>query len=340
MQKKAIFIFLILAVLIFLQKRFAGKSDCEMQIDYSTVDLNDHLNWDTVFAPVTELEKQAVLDDWENMDLIPRSVVHLGQSSLLGGSHLHTVSHEVEGNVHYGAILTPPGLNENTRYPVLIFAAGLDQYHPEVSLKHSALQYLSRELGNEYIILVPSFRGQALKHTMYTYCSEGFFGDAFDGAASDAIALLNVALTLYPAADSSRVAICGASRGGTVSLLAGIRDKRVKKVLALASPTDFLKKRQLGWQFRYQFLSREFSLPDIRKNIIKSSPIHFAEKLPQLWLEQGEKDRIVWKGELENLLDTLRARNYAGSPVVHFRKDYGHDLPLRDDHIRWLKDWE
>ena len=43
---------------------------------------------------------------------------------------------------------------------------------------------------------------------------------------------------MFSQADESRIAIYGGSRGGTVALLASSRDKRIKRTIAVAAPTD------------------------------------------------------------------------------------------------------
>ena len=81
--------------------------------------------------------------------------------------------------------------------------------------------------------------------------SEGDRSDVWDGATDDALALLNVALKITPEADARRIAVFGRSRGGTVALLAAIRDPRIRQVVDWAGPSDLFRLMgQDGWTQR------------------------------------------------------------------------------------------
>lgn len=88
---------------------------------------------------------------------------------------------------------------------------------------HPAAQFpgfLGDGFDDKFIVVIPSFRGQQLIVGGKKYQSDGNVSDAFDGATTDVLAFLNVALETFGRADESRIAIYGGSRGGTVALLA------------------------------------------------------------------------------------------------------------------------
>lgn len=76
-----------------------------------------------------------------------------------------------------------------------------------------------------------------------------------------------------------------------------------------------------------------------RKKILKSSPIHFVEKLPELWLDHGSNDRTVSVMQLKNLQDSLLARNQREARQIHILEGQGHQLGFHKDHIKWLLEW-
>jgi len=95
-------------------------------------------------------------------------------------------------------------------------------------------------MRDRFIYVVPSFRGEVLNFDGKTFKSEGDRRDALDGATDDSSRFLNVALQTAPEANGKRICAFGQSRGGTVALLLGIRDKRIDCVVDWSGPTDWL----------------------------------------------------------------------------------------------------
>jgi dipeptidyl aminopeptidase/acylaminoacyl peptidase len=112
--------------------------------------------------------------------------------------------------------------------------------------------------------------------------------------------------------------VYGYSRGGGVALIVGQRDPRIKAVLAFAAPTDWFSamgRPGVDWPKRLEEASRDPSLqPDtresqyldwfvrgrealplaeLRRRLIASSPLYFAEKLRAFQIHQGENDGPV-----------------------------------------------
>lgn len=312
--------------------------DCRQRISYANVDLYEELNRDTLLSPLREEEYQHVLNDWSAFELqSDSSRIHqrLKVSTL---RELLIMSHDKHGQKHYGAIYLPERFDSTQQYPLLLWANGLNQADPSVHLTKSHLiEALLSELP-DYFIVVPSYRGQALQ-TYYTrYCSDGFFGDAFDGATDDALRLLHWTQENFPAVDTQRLALFGVSRGGTIGLLAAARYPRFNCVVAQSGPTNFLLpivSRRYGKQYRYQFLSKEAPIEILREKIIKSSPIYFIENYPgDLLLIYGKKDFVVPISNGENLVEKLSGK----SNLEYVQLEGGHSAGYTSQSIRWIKE--
>ncbi|NRB52386.1 MAG: prolyl oligopeptidase family serine peptidase [Saprospiraceae bacterium] len=312
--------------------------DCRQRIDYSNVDLYEDLDRDTLLSPLQEEEYQHVLNDWSNFDLGSDSS-HIHQR-LKVSTHreLIIMSHDKEGQRHYGAVYLPQQFDSTQQYPLMLWANGLNQKDPTVYVtKNALIDELLQGLPN-YFVVIPSYRGQALQ-TYYTrYCSDGFFGDAFDGATDDALRLLHWTQENFPAVDTQRLALFGVSRGGTVGLLAAARHPSLNCVVAQSGPTNFLLpivSRRYGKQYRYQFLSREAPLSILREKIIKSSPLFFVDSYPgDLLLIYGKKDWVVPISNGENVAERLSGK----SNFEYVKLEGGHSAAYTQQSIRWIKE--
>jgi hypothetical protein len=198
---------------------------------------------DAVFARPTTAEIKKVESQWRARSLGPRDVQEVARGTLdLGQSKatVRIVSHVVEGSRHYGAIIIPAGARPGC-CPVIVEAKGVSWNYFPLELEKLHAPRVMGDSQKRFIYVVPSFRGEVLRFAGATYQSEGDRTNALDGATDDAIALLSVALQTTPEADGSRVCAFGHSRGGTVALLAGIRDPRIRCVVEWAGPTDWFE---------------------------------------------------------------------------------------------------
>lgn len=270
-----------------------------------------------------------VLEERRSQDLSPKNVQVHDTISLSNGNQMYILSHDVEGRKHYGAVIVPSN-SRGKRFPVVIFTTGGDGIHKEFFLaedfNHKAAQFpsfLGEKLDQEFVVLVPCFRGQVLIVGEDKYLSQGRTSDAFDGAATDALAFLNVAIKTVPQTDGQRIAIYGGSRGGAVALLASARDKRINRAIVVATPTNMKRLNDLyPEQFRILFLNHVLSgkvtEADARKKFIASTVIFFSGELPPVQLHQDINDPIVPAFFARQLIDQMRSE---GKTITHYFYD-------------------
>lgn len=263
-------------------------------------------------------EIKEILYDLRKQDLSPREVV-IHDSTLLSNSNtLYILSHKVEGLTHYGAVVIPAN-SIGKELPVIVFATGGDGMHKEFDISqdfnHASVQFpnfLGEELDNKFIVVIPSFRGQQLIIGDKKYQSDGEVSDAFGGATTDALAFLNVTLKTFQQANENRLSIYGGSRGGTVALLASSIDKRIKRTIVVAAPTDMKALYQLyPDQFKLLFfndlLAGKITESEARRKFISISPIYFVEELPIVQLHHDKKDPFVPAEFAKKLVGSLIA---------------------------------
>lgn len=328
---------LIITTAIILLWSSRETCDCRKRISYANINANPGIDLDSLYRPVDSVELSQIRTEWQQFDFRSDSSSIHQRLSYSSARSLLIVSHDKAGQRHFGAVYLPENYDSTQTYPLLLWANGLNQSDPTVQVVNNpAIKDLLFGLKN-YFILIPAYRGQALE-TLYTrYCSDGFFGDAFDGATDDALRLLHWAKQNYPAVDTQRLALFGVSRGGTVGLLAAARYPALNCVVAQSGPTNFLSKtvaRRYGKQYRYQFLSTQAPIFTLRKKIIKSSPLHFIQYYPgDLLLIYAEKDGIVPISNGESVKEKLHHK----SNVEYVILKGGHSATYTQQAIQWIR---
>lgn len=255
------------------------------------------------FSGPTQDDLARVRSAWEARDLSSKDVQVALQDDEAAGYDVTVYRHSVGASTHFGVVSIPEASN-GTRFPVLVFADGLDQSNPSMN-GETVLGYFSSIL-NRAVVVIPTFRGRTLIYKGRSFPADGDFCDAYDGAADDTIALLNVVQETTPEADLDRVLVRGGSRGGNTALLMGVRDERVDIVDATAAPVDFYReevRNRYGSQYTCQFVTGK--TPDqSRERMLASSPLHFAmlASVEQVYLYQGTDDPIVplWNAQEMN----------------------------------------
>lgn len=294
---------------IILYKRW-NQDPCAQRITYTHID--HELNLDSLFLPVQMPELDKIWEEWDQFDSSSDSAKVVLNLSIQNGRATDIIEHTTEGNKHFGAVIHPRTPPEEDKIPTLLWVEGLDQLNPHVDiLKDYVITALLKSLP-DHLLVIPSFRGQSLRVGRQTYCSDGFFGDAFDGATDDALRFLHLVRAKY-AIDEENISIYGISRGGTVALLAGARDSIFKNIIAQAGPTDFLDRAvydKFGIQYKYQFLSRDTTVRGIRPKIIKSSPLYFCQYIPgNILLIHGRNDKTVDLSNAQKIINKLSSKD-------------------------------
>jgi hypothetical protein len=312
---------------------------------------------DALFRPPSPAEVEGVWAEWQARRLEAADVQVMATRRLTFGEvamEARLLRHRVHGRQHYGLVLTPRDARPGC-CPVIAEAKGVSwNYFP---LRVPGGLNLPGILGPDlakFVLVVPGYRGETIVWDDETNVSEGDPRDPWDGATDDLLALLNAALTVTPAADASRMGVFGRSRGGTVALLAGLRDPRLRAVAAWAAPTDHFRlmtrggwtkeeevrvalhrgalPREDGGQFIDQFLRPAIDggapLEAMRRKLLASSPLYFAERLPATQVHYGLEDSIVPAANGRALVKRLPATRPAACFDGHWYAEAGHDQDL------------
>lgn len=300
---------------------------------------------DELFAAPTVSEKKAVKAEWAKRDVSAVDAAIVAGNTLAAGQgtlQIHIVSHRVDDVLHYGAVIVPEGAAPHS-LPMLVYAHEGDN---GIDLDF-LLQYLPLtldDLQEQFVFVVPSFRGERLRYDDVDYQSEGG-ASPWDRDVDDALALVQAAAELFDAADPMRVGILGFSRGATVGMLMAIRNPQIDAVVSYYGPTDFLGPfvedlviealegqprdlpgvQSLNEQLIAPLADGVLSVADVRLGLLRRSPLHFAADLPRLMLHHGTADDVVPVHETERLIQAM-VKLGRNSPefVFHIHQGAGH----------------
>ncbi len=287
--------------------------------------LDDGVDLDLVFAPPTSAEKNVILADWAGRHPSAQGVEELAQEVLPYGTQglgVRIVSHRVGTVTHVGAIFTPVGAAAGS-LPVLVYSHGGDN-GDNLDLTLLLLPLLLSDDVNNFVFVVPSFRSESLRFGGIDYPSDGN-PSPWNWDVDDALALLEVALATAPEADPDRIGVLGFSRGADVGLLMAIRDPRIDAVVEFFGPTDFfgafvrsVVEDALDGTIRdlpgVDFLNQAFIQPlkegtkttaEVRLELLRRSPVYFADMLPDIQVHHGTNDTVVPVGEGERLIEVM-----------------------------------
>ena len=338
-----------------------SAADTTLSVDAEAVDLDGEL--DALFAPASQAEVEAVRSDWAGRDVSARGVeVELVEAFSLAGRActLRILSHRVAGVLHYGAVIVPDGAGAESLPPLLYLHGG------DRGVSVDEIQIVAFALGgmvDRFVYVIPSFRAEPVRHGGESWTSEGP-ASPWDYDVDDTLALVDAVLESTPEARRGGMAVVGASRGAGAALLAGIRDERIERIIALFGPTDFfddwvrqiVREAALGQPRDLPsvahldstviapYIRGEIHLPEARLELVRRSAVLFAEDLPPVQLHHGNADGIVSVSQAESLARTMDAlgRTPPGFEAFIYPGG-GHSLLSLDGLIPraavFLRDW-
>ncbi len=311
------------------------------------------------YAPPTREEIRTVRRAWAERDLSAKDVEVVQEFQLKipqASFHVAMLRHQVDGNEHYGAVLIPEGAAGPL--PVVVAARGVDFYYSPLDISEGVETTTALgDAASNFMYLIPCMRGNTIIVNGMEFSSGGDASDAWDGATDDTLAFLNAALETFPQADQRRIAIVGKSRGGSVALLAGERDRRISLVQSISGPTDHFKAMNpfYGWSwavvladdmrdeeppsmeerdessqvfdhFFDRALTENENLEDVRQRMLASSALYFLENLPRTDAYYGAEDRAVPLANAIRLRERDAALGNSGPDLtVHIFDGRGHD---------------
>ena len=306
-----------------LQTLAVSASGASIEVRGHAVSVEDSL--DVLFAPPDEAELSAVRADWASRDFSAAGgMVEFEEPFSLGGSPttLSIVSHLVEGIRHYGAIIVPDRADAQ-RLPIMIFAHGGDD-GVSVEATLFILTIALGEMRDDFVYVIPSFRDEPLEYGDRAWRSDGP-ASPWDRDVDDSLALVNLAMETIPQAQTDRYFVVGASRGGGVAMLMGIRDPRIAGVITFFGPTDFQNQwardiasllvrgvtvdlpgvEYLRATYIVPWWAGEISLQDARLALIRRSPVLFVEDMPPLQVHHGDMDGVVSVTQAESMIRAM-----------------------------------
>lgn len=302
---------------------------------------------EAIFAPATSAEIEVVRAEWSARDVTPVDVrIEATEPFVLGTmpATLSIVSHAIEGGRHYGAVVTPLGAPVGS-LPVVVYAHGGDS-----GVDTDDLGLFASFLGDAaagFTWVIPSFRSETLLTNERSWRSGGE-PSPWDRDVDDALALLDAALDLEPAADEDRIAVLGFSRGAGVALLMGIRDGRIDRVVDFFGPTDFFGPyvrtvveqalegnvrdlpglADLNQQLIQPFAAGMLSASDVRPELVRRSVVLFAADLPTLQIHHGTADSVVDVSQAASLIEQLESLGRGAPDDGFFLYEGGAHHPL------------
>jgi acetyl esterase/lipase len=317
------------------------------------------VDFNVLFAEPSGAEIDAIADEWSTRDVSAQNHQQETFSDLtIGGidARLSVFSHTVGGVLHYGAVLVPAGAQPGS-LPVLIYAHGGDG-GIDVDETVSLLPLLLGSDLQDFVFVAPSFRAEPLIFEETTYQSGGP-PSPWDRDVDDALALINVVAADVPEADIDRIGVVGFSRGACVAMLMAERDPRIDVVVEFFGPTDFfgpfvqdvVEEALLGSPRDLpglEFLNSQFIQPlktgaltiaDVRPELIRRSPVYFADRLPQLQVHHGTADQTVPVGEAERLIDVMLGLGRGSPDFEWYLYEGGGHSPLLPGAIDRARDF-
>ncbi|WP_240220130.1 alpha/beta hydrolase family protein [Rheinheimera hassiensis] len=269
---------------------------------------------------------------------LPRADVERRQQTL----DCRVFAYESDGILVEGVMVRPKNTAANTKLPVLIYNRGGNAKGGTLvygAIQHSLMPLA--ELG--YIVIASQYRGAKAFPTSVT---GEIKLDQFGGNDVNDIKNLLPIIQGMSDANSERIAMKGASRGGMMSYLAARDMPQLKALIVAAGVTDLeasLAVRQAMENIYTRFI------PDYATEkaaqLKARSVLHWLDKLPPklpILLLHGDKDVRVEVAQSQNLAKALAEKGHPHKLVIYPGAD--HDLyPNRAEAdaetAAWLKQY-
>jgi hypothetical protein len=308
-----------------------GCVNSEQAVNYPVSD-DPGVSLDQLLRTPDRSELAAVALEWSQKDFSPKNV-RLEKEVLAGDGTLQVISHDVNDQKHYGFVYLQAGLDINTA-PILLLLPGksahYDVFKADFVQREMKAILGCNELYRQYIVAMPSFRGNAVRGKDYCFQSSGYSMDTWLGAAEDALFFLKGVKAVCRRKDDVKVLALGASRGATVGLMLGALSKEVDYIVSISAHTNFLSKAAyqeypLHDSYPAAFFTPAAPAAVIRKRLIASSPYFFLERMPPFEIHQGTQDpltTVLHAKLLQNRMDTAQER--ATTQKIYFYEGKGH----------------
>ena len=299
-----------------------------------------------LFAQPTTAETNEVWNEWNSRDVQAYNWQVLGTGAM-SDFDVDVVSHEVQGNTHYGLVRYPMDYDATQKYPILIVNHGGTN-----GVNAATLGGYSQGCYQDYFIIVPSFRGETLvtgSLGLGDLVSDGEVSE-FDGDIDDVLALLNGTIDNYAGADDTRIYVFGGSRGGCVSYLMSVREPRISRGVYFYGATDHLTAPDLQTSIENNatgpyyatvrnvvdsYIAGAIGLHEARQALLSRSAIHFLEHLPQnIQIHHGDIDLAVPVFNSQILDAALMANNLPTGEYAYYEYEgggHGSNMPNSND---------
>ncbi|MEO1481690.1 MAG: prolyl oligopeptidase family serine peptidase [Myxococcota bacterium] len=273
-----------------------------------------------LFAPPTASERAQAVNEWQHEPPRVAAVSVIFEEPLEAERRLLVIEYTASGERRYGAAVVPTGTH-SVPLPAVVSLSGFGPPY-ETVVDPSA----PRDPDFDVITLYPAFRGNTLVYEDQAWVSEGDRNDQCQGAADDALSLVEAASDVLLQLDSSRLAAAGGSRGGNVALALSVRDPRFKAAGSIAGPTTWLDERFLDvpnmaavyeLDFLRDLLEGRGTVEAARRRMLACSPVEFVERLSFVQHHHGSDDLAV-PIEVADILETAwRERRGDGGLEVY-----------------------
>ncbi|MBN2081467.1 dienelactone hydrolase family protein [bacterium] len=280
-----------------------------------------------MYAPPTPAELTSVEDYRASRNPAEQDYVVEYQDYDEDGFHTLIISYTVDELTLYGTARIPPWGSKD-RFAILVYGHGGSAGSTINDFSFLDLLINDDEVRDNYILVVPTFRGEPL----YAFDQGIFYSESgsavADSDADDALALVDCIVNHFSEADEDRIIAMGISRGSRMAQTAALRNYGVAGVVDFYGLTDYWVpsaqtslatslEAALGGEDQgttiAQLLDGSITVWDYRAALAMASPAYFAEQMPQIQIHHGVLDPLVsieHGDRLAGILASLPEANY------------------------------